>query len=95
MLRRLSAKLTLALLAILSFRRGTASAMLWLALAFYVLAKILEVGDAQIFALSAGEVSGHALKHLAAAIAPLLILLRLNNLHRGQYASMPELENKS
>lgn len=85
----------LALLAILSFRRGTAPAMLWLALAFYVLAKILEAGDAQIFALSAGQVSGHALKHLAAAIAPLLILLRLKNLQRGHSAWMPELEKKS
>ncbi len=85
----------LALLAILVFRPRPGSTLLWLALAFYVLAKVFEAGDVQVFALSAGQVSGHALKHLAAAITPLLILLHMKNLHRGHSASMPEMENQS
>ena len=38
-------------------------------LAFYGLAKLLETFDRQIFALDGGLVSGHTLKHLAAAMA--------------------------
>jgi len=41
-------------------------------LAFYLLAKLFEVLDTQVFAVGA-IVSGHTLKHLAAAIAPLWI----------------------
>lgn len=67
----------LALPLILLLYRRPDSALLWLALAFYVLAKIFEAADTQIFVYSASEVGGHALKHLAAAITPLLILLRL------------------
>ena len=37
--------------------------------AFYGLAKLLETFDPQIFALDGGLVSGHTLKHLAAAMA--------------------------
>jgi len=44
---------------------------------FYVLAKIFETFDRQIFALTAHTVSGHTLKHLAAGIAGLWILRML------------------
>jgi len=37
--------------------------------AFYGLAKLLETFDRQIFALDGGLLSGHTLKHLAAAMA--------------------------
>ncbi len=46
------------------------------ALGFYALAKVLEVLDVQIFQLG-GIVSGHTLKHLAAALAPFWILRML------------------
>jgi hypothetical protein len=45
--------------------------------AFYVLAKIFETLDRQIFALSGGSLSGHTLKHLAAGAAGLWILRML------------------
>ena len=67
----------LALVAILLLHRRRGSGLLWLALAFYALAKLLEATDEQIFMLSDELISGHALKHLAAAAAPLLIWLRL------------------
>jgi hypothetical protein len=37
--------------------------------AWYVLAKVLELGDALVFRLTAGLVGGHALKHVAASLA--------------------------
>lgn len=40
-------------------------------LAFYVLAKLLEHFDAQVFALTHEMISGHTLKHISAAIAVL------------------------
>ena len=38
-------------------------------IAWYVLAKLLELGDHHILALTDGLVSGHTLKHMAAAMA--------------------------
>jgi len=45
---------------------------------FYVLAKLLELGDATIFEATGHMVSGHTLKHLAAALAawPIIRALR-------------------
>jgi hypothetical protein len=46
---------------------------LWLAIALYVLAKLLEFLDLQIFAT--GELlSGHSLKHVAASLVPLVLI---------------------
>jgi hypothetical protein len=57
------------------FKSGDGSKSLyWGMIAFYVLAKLLEAADEQVFAIT-GIVSGHTLKHLAAAGAPLLLLL--------------------
>ncbi len=52
-------------------------------LAWYVLAKLLEIADYPIFLLTHGWVSGHSLKHVAAAMAawPLLALM-----HNGKPA---------
>ena len=47
--------------------------LLWV-VAFYVLAKILELLDVQIFMALGGLISGHSLKHLAAAVATLMVL---------------------
>ena len=46
-------------------------------LGFYVLAKGLENYDEQVFAATAQFISGHSLKHLLAACAPLMLLLML------------------
>lgn len=67
----------LALTVILLWRREPDSGLLWFALGFYLLAKIFETADAAIFELSGHLVSGHALKHVTAAAAPLLVWLRL------------------
>jgi hypothetical protein len=48
------------------------SDLLWIA-GFYILAKVLEILDKPIFSLG-HIVSGHTLKHLAAAVAGYLIL---------------------
>ena len=52
----------------------------WLVLASYVLAKLLELGDAQIFD-SIVLLSGHSLKHLISALAPLFVYLALRQRH--------------
>ena len=56
--------------------RYTRTADLFAVVGWYVLAKIFELGDAQIFALG-GLVSGHTLKHLASAMAAYWILRML------------------
>lgn len=58
---------------LLAFPRGAAADRpYWLLLAGYALAKMLELGDAAVFALTAQLASGHTLKHTAAAVAILL-----------------------
>lgn len=47
----------------------------WYLLLFYVIAKLLEHFDAQIFELLAGYISGHALKHVAAAVGVFLLIV--------------------
>lgn len=49
-------------------RRIPNRALAWL-LGWYGVAKAFEAGDAMVFGATAGFVSGHALKHLAAAVA--------------------------
>ncbi|MCJ7774729.1 MAG: hypothetical protein MUP22_16515, partial [Desulfobacterales bacterium] len=48
-------------------------------LAFYGLAKIVEVFDANIFALFKNVISGHTIKHLLAAIGSIFILKMFMN----------------
>jgi len=64
---------------VLAMYRGryTHRAYLLYALGFYVCAKLAEVWDRQIFALTSNVISGHTLKHLLAAAAILAILLML------------------
>lgn len=62
-------------LILLLWRDGSLAARtLWLALGAYALAKLLEHFDAAVFAATGGLVAGHALKHLAAALAAWWIL---------------------
>ena len=59
-----------------------------IALALYVLAKILESTDGPIFTVG-GIVSGHTLKHLAAALSTYWILRMLRLRERASPASLP------
>jgi hypothetical protein len=59
--------------------------LLWV-VGFYSLAKILETGDRQVFALTGRSVSGHTLKHLAAAMAGYWVLHMLQK-RRPNFAS--------
>jgi hypothetical protein len=68
--------LVLLLLVALFPPRYTRGTDLIVSLGFYGLAKILEAADRQIFALG-GAVSGHTLKHIAAAVSAYWILRML------------------
>lgn len=73
--------LLLALLILALFpARYTGSAYFYGALALYALAKVLELLDKPVFSLGQ-MVSGHTLKHLAAAMSPLMILLMIQSRH--------------
>jgi hypothetical protein len=54
--------------------------------AFYAAAKVAEFADTPIFLLSAGAISGHTLKHLLAALAPLCVYRMLTVRRRLQTA---------
>jgi len=62
------------LMAVLFRDRGVKSRYLIIPLSFYVLAKIVEHKDPQIYELTKGFMSGHTLKHYLAAIAPLFLM---------------------
>lgn len=64
---------------VLAMYRATYTHRIYLlyALGFYVCAKLAEVWDHQIFALTSNAVSGHTLKHLLAAAAIVALLLML------------------
>ncbi len=68
--------LALPILLLLFPARYTGTGVLWGILAWYGLAKLLELLDAVIYA-SNGVVSGHTLKHLVASLGTLWILLIL------------------
>ena len=65
------------LLAMFFPRRYTRTADLGFVIGFYVLAKALETFDKSVFAALGGVVSGHTLKHLAAAASGYCILRML------------------
>jgi len=56
-------------------------------IAFYAMAKLLEWGDAAVFAATQGAVSGHSLKHLAAACAALPVMAALQAARQGTIAA--------
>lgn len=70
----------MALILVLALRhpRRTAVPIRWgLVLLAYAVAKLLEVSDQQVFALTAQWVSGHTLKHVVAALAAIPVILAL------------------
>lgn len=67
----------MALLVWLALRQPVAGAVgirLGALVGLYALAKVLELGDGAVFLVTAGTVSGHSLKHIAAAGAALVVL---------------------
>lgn len=54
-----------------------------MAIGFYVLAKIAELLDGQIFALFGDAISGHSIKHLLAALGPVAIIAMMGTWPRG------------
>ena len=67
----------MALLVLILFWRddGNAFGPNWgLLIGVYALAKVLEAADAQIWELTAHVISGHTLKHLAAAFVALAVI---------------------
>ena len=61
-------------LIILLKSRGTISnSAIWISFGFYILAKIFEIADTFMWNLT-GFISGHTMKHLAAALAMLVLL---------------------
>ena len=64
---------------------GASGLPLGAVIAWYTLAKLLELGDHQVFELTQGLVSGHSLKHVFAAMAawPVMALM-----HNGAHARL-------
>ena len=73
-LRRYAAVQAYALLSLLLPARYTRSADLGWVAGFYLLGKVLELADRQVFLLSGRTVSGRTLKHPAAAAAGYWVL---------------------
>ncbi len=72
--------LAIPLMLVLFPARYTRAGGIWLGLGCYALAKLFELGDAAVFAVTK-VISGHTLKHLSAGLATLL-LLRVVRLRR-------------
>jgi hypothetical protein len=60
----------------------------WVLLA-YVVAKLLEVGDQQVFHASGELLSGHTLKHVAAALAAWPVIAALSARRQRQNGAQP------
>lgn len=72
-----AALLAIPALAILYPARYTRGGALLFGLGCYAAAKLVEFADLRIFEATAGALSGHTLKHLIAALAPLAVHLML------------------
>ena len=71
--------LLIPLILVLYPRQG--SGAVWAALGFYVLAKLLEQFDPQVYAAFGRQMSGHSLKHVAAAVGMWALLAGLKGRH--------------
>lgn len=70
--------LPLILMPVLILRfNGPGTRYLWLALTLYLLAKVAEIFDPQLYQTSGQILSGHTLKHLLASASVLMILLKI------------------
>jgi hypothetical protein len=79
------------LLVVLAMRKPCAGALgvPWMAvIALYAVAKLFELGDASVFGLMQGWVSGHSLKHVLAALAAGPVIWVMHN--RAKVAGQPQ-----
>ena len=82
----------LVLLAALAMRRPQSRALGFSiigVIAFYAVAKALELADAPVFALTQQLISGHSAKHLVAALAGWPVVRALQSLAQGAPAGAP------
>ncbi len=64
-------------------KKGFPKMYFWLVLLAYVIAKVFELKDVELF--HAAGISGHTIKHLMAAVAPLIFLNGLNTQRDLEY----------
>jgi hypothetical protein len=62
----------------------------WLIVVFYAIAKFLESYDALVYDIAAKTISGHTLKHIAAAAAPYLFYKFVEKKFNPHHASHPK-----
>ena len=65
------------LILLLFNERGEAKKYFWAMVGIYLIAKFFEHGDEPVLKVT-GFISGHSIKHLVAAIAPLVYLAHLH-----------------
>ena len=75
-------------LALATPMRGAVGLKLGWVILCYALAKVFELADQQIYEATLHMVSGHTLKHLAASLAGLPVLLALRTLEKGWQVSL-------
>lgn len=56
--------------------KGRSTVYFWLVLLAYVIAKVFETEDVELY-MATGSISGHSIKHVIAALAPLIYLICL------------------
>jgi hypothetical protein len=66
---------------------GTLGVRLWPVIGAYAVAKGLELSDQAVLGLTAGLVSGHSMKHVAASLAGLVVLQALR--HNAPTGALP------
>lgn len=71
--------------AILVMRRQVSdlTGAIWILIGFYVGAKLLEHFDVSVYTVT-GVMSGHALKHVIAALAPAVLIVALHRRHKAR-----------
>ena len=58
-------------------------------MAWYAVAKVLELGDTLVWSISHHLVAGHALKHVAAALALVPLLLMVQRVRNAERQPVP------
>jgi hypothetical protein len=66
-------------------QRGSIGIRWGVLIAIYVVAKLLELGDEAVFHATHGIVSGHSLKHIAASMAALPVIMALRHNGKQRY----------
>ncbi|MCD6066487.1 MAG: hypothetical protein K0S33_1313 [Bacteroidetes bacterium] len=81
--------LLIPLMVLLFKRPGAPVKQIWLVLLAYLVAKILEATDHRVYEML-GFISGHSLKHIVAAFAPLIYLVAIRKTQQPESAERAE-----